>query len=544
MAFTFQTPNLNLTLPVVTQQIDPAWAQNINNAFIQLDTIFDLPLPASYININGDLSFNTFNATNVRALRLINMSGVPVSATDVGEIVNVNGNLTWINAAGVAVTVTTGSTVNSAGVTASQWTQKNVSGTYTISASDTYGVYQVATNAIAATINLPPAAAVAQGILYLISDYSGNASNRNITIVANTSNNDTINGLASITINTNFGSAWLECNLSANPGAWTLVQPDLNNLVGNTIIASTGTLTLQSTGNMTLQASGSNVINLLSTILFGSAVSPVITQTTLASGTGASMELVAQSSTAGDGGALFLSSGQGGSGNGILYLQTGESARVIITDTSVTLEPSVNLVVGGNTTLDGNLTVDGNATIDTNLAVVGTLVVGGTATFDVGVGIADNLTISGNLLLGGTSSLAETVSFGSDANITGNLHLQGELLAPFGSGYALQYGTAFLTVASGASHTLTASEYCNPNIYLNTATYTADTTLTFPAIPGTWTLFVNAITISVAGNIKLIVPGQYNANIYDFSLPYDIGSFTITNFTNGVTVVTLNIVAE
>jgi hypothetical protein len=68
------------------------------------------------LNINSDLPIGDNNVTGVRTIRLSSQGSAPAEATDLGCIVNVGGDLYWINGAGTPVQLTTGGAINIASV--------------------------------------------------------------------------------------------------------------------------------------------------------------------------------------------------------------------------------------------------------------------------------------------------------------------------------------------------------------------------------------------------------------------------------------------
>lgn len=90
-------------------------------------------------------------------------------------------------------------------------------GTFTISASDTFTVYTVNSSS-ACTANLPDASTVAAGTKYRIVDISGDAAKNNITIDPNAS--QTINGGTTYTINIDRADILL---MSDGTSAWIIL---------------------------------------------------------------------------------------------------------------------------------------------------------------------------------------------------------------------------------------------------------------------------------------------------------------------------------
>lgn len=118
---TVTTPNMSLVLPVPGTVSGPTWAQQLNTAFSLLDSHNHSPgsgvlVPTSGLNINADLQYRNFNLVNPRSIMFTNQSSALVSSADTNNVYVVNGNLYFNNGSGTPVQVTSGSSVNVAGV--------------------------------------------------------------------------------------------------------------------------------------------------------------------------------------------------------------------------------------------------------------------------------------------------------------------------------------------------------------------------------------------------------------------------------------------
>ncbi len=76
------TPNMNLTLPTVSQTTGPSWASQINTAFSTIDSHSHTPgngvaITSAAININDDLSFYENAAINLSSIGLVNQASAP-----------------------------------------------------------------------------------------------------------------------------------------------------------------------------------------------------------------------------------------------------------------------------------------------------------------------------------------------------------------------------------------------------------------------------------------------------------------------------------
>lgn len=108
------TPNMNLTLPLVSQTPGPTWASQINADLTIIDAhdhiATGVPITVAALDINADLSFNTHAATDLtKAVFLDGYGGTPNSVHTAA------GNLYFVNGLGQSVQITTGNTVNVGG---------------------------------------------------------------------------------------------------------------------------------------------------------------------------------------------------------------------------------------------------------------------------------------------------------------------------------------------------------------------------------------------------------------------------------------------
>jgi len=115
------TPNMNLSLPTVSTTPGPQWASDINTALSTVDSHNHtsgngVQIPSSGININGDLTFNSYNATTLRSVRFASNPSVLSLGTDLGCLYNVNGNLYWNSGAGAQVQLTIGGALNATSI--------------------------------------------------------------------------------------------------------------------------------------------------------------------------------------------------------------------------------------------------------------------------------------------------------------------------------------------------------------------------------------------------------------------------------------------
>lgn len=113
--------SMNLDLPTVGSTLGPDWATKLNAALLVIaehthTTGDGVKVTPAGLNINDDLSMGGNDLTTVRTVRLSSQGGVVGEATDLGCVVNVNGDLYWVNNAGTPVQLTSGGAINIASV--------------------------------------------------------------------------------------------------------------------------------------------------------------------------------------------------------------------------------------------------------------------------------------------------------------------------------------------------------------------------------------------------------------------------------------------
>lgn len=110
------TPYMSLALPTVSLTLGPAWATQLNAALALVDSHTHvsgqgLQVPTAGLNINADLSFGGFNATQLRTARLAEQGGTLSSVGDARCLYATGGNLWYNNGAGTAVQLTSGGSI-------------------------------------------------------------------------------------------------------------------------------------------------------------------------------------------------------------------------------------------------------------------------------------------------------------------------------------------------------------------------------------------------------------------------------------------------
>ncbi len=110
------TPNMGLTLPVVSTTIGPTWASLLNTALTTVDTHDHtagngVQVPSAGLNINADVSMGSFNLTTIRSLRLDNQVATLSLASDLRILYSKNGELAYRDSAGNEVILTASGSV-------------------------------------------------------------------------------------------------------------------------------------------------------------------------------------------------------------------------------------------------------------------------------------------------------------------------------------------------------------------------------------------------------------------------------------------------
>lgn len=113
------TPNMNLTLPVVSQTLGPTWASQLNTALTVVDshnhTFGNGALvPSAGLDINADLPFSGYNATQLASTQFLDQTNYLNASLG---LYSYNGDLYYSNISGTPVRITNGSSIVGAGGT-------------------------------------------------------------------------------------------------------------------------------------------------------------------------------------------------------------------------------------------------------------------------------------------------------------------------------------------------------------------------------------------------------------------------------------------
>jgi hypothetical protein len=130
------TPYMNLDLPVPTVTLGPEWAEQLNAALEFIDahdhtTGKGNMIVTSAININADLSFNSYNLISARSYRMQNNGSPLAGANDLRAIYSVGGELYYNDGLGNQIQLTAGGALNAS-------TIGGIGGDYSSSTANVY----------------------------------------------------------------------------------------------------------------------------------------------------------------------------------------------------------------------------------------------------------------------------------------------------------------------------------------------------------------------------------------------------------------------
>jgi hypothetical protein len=139
------TAGTNITAiakPAIGTTAGPQWATDINSTIDALDghdhsTGKGIRITPAAININAALEYNSNDATE---LKTISFDSAATASTTSYSVYQASGNLYWRNGSGVAVQVTTGSSVNAGAGAISGMTGTDAGASYT-DGSKTFNFY-------------------------------------------------------------------------------------------------------------------------------------------------------------------------------------------------------------------------------------------------------------------------------------------------------------------------------------------------------------------------------------------------------------------
>lgn len=202
------TPNMLLSLPVVSVTVGPTWANNVNTAFDVIDahdhsSDKGARITPAGLNINADLDISDQIFYNFKATRFQEQTAALSGSSNSNALYSVSGNLYFTSGAGTAIQLTNGGSIASTPGNASIFETVAVGANITIGNPDTY-VYLIVDTTAARQITLPLASGVSAGRIYIIKDSLGGSEEYNITML--TQGSDVIDGAASQVLSSNYGS--------------------------------------------------------------------------------------------------------------------------------------------------------------------------------------------------------------------------------------------------------------------------------------------------------------------------------------------------
>jgi hypothetical protein len=218
------TSFMNLTLPTPSVTLGPQWDNELNTALQAIDSHDHsngkgTTVKTAGIEINADLNFNSFRAFGLKSLKLATQDVQLSGGTHAQSLFSFNGDLYYTNSAGTAVPITAGAgLVPSAGAVQQIEYTVVASSPYTPSSAD---VMLAVDTTSARTIQLPAAASLASGRIYVVKDLTGASESNPITILPGVGDNiDGEGSSTGITLNSNFGTVFLVCD-AAN--RWSVI---------------------------------------------------------------------------------------------------------------------------------------------------------------------------------------------------------------------------------------------------------------------------------------------------------------------------------
>lgn len=201
---------MNLNLPEVLVDLGPEWAQEINTAFEVIDehdhsSGKGVSIKTSGIEINADLTFSNYSATNLNSAKFRNLSASLSGVSNSNSVYTSSGDLYFTNSSGVAIQITSGGSIVSTPAAVQSLEVTDLSSNLTISPSDTFVFISVDTSA-SRDITLPLASSVSRGRIYVIKDVDGLSDTNVINLL--TQGSDTVEGESSLVLNSPNAATW------------------------------------------------------------------------------------------------------------------------------------------------------------------------------------------------------------------------------------------------------------------------------------------------------------------------------------------------
>lgn len=411
---------MNITLPTPEVTTGPEWANQIVDAFDNVDghdhtAGKGVKVPTAGLNINADLEFNSYNATELNSTRYINQGSTLSGLLDKNCLYFVGGDLFINNNAGTSVQITSGASINLS-------TVGTIGGDYGQPGVTASATYSNATKTFSWTQAPTQAAKMAVGDLIV---YETVASATPITIKSS----------SGVTVGYDFwlpqsaptaNQLWRQ-NSTATGANFVTIQGTANQLtITHTASAITASLpstlitpgTLSVTGNFDV---GTNKF----TVAAGSGATAIAGDLAIATN---KFTVLAASGNTLVAGSLAV--------NGGSLTSSAASFDLITTPTSVNFATSaLSLTIGANnvgttfirtiaTNFTGNIDVNNKFNVSSATGDISTL---GNIAVNTNRFTVDGLT--GNTAVAGTLAVTNTATFSGSVNITGN----GRGIVPLGA---------------------------------------------------------------------------------------------------------------
>jgi hypothetical protein len=248
--------NMGLSWPTPSVTIGPAWATMATVAIGIIDehdhtSGRGVQIPTSGLSLDADLTFNGYNAEELRSVRFDNHDDEPALAADVNTIFAWDNNLYWRTVTGTSVQITNGGVLSSV-PTSNNYTQQAISANTLITAATSWQHALVDTTT-PITLTLGAAVGFGVGQYFIISDVTGNAASSPITVTAY-GGTDTINGsTASATV---FGPYAQHMLVRISSTGWLLIPWAVPTYLNKATVPEAGALT---TGHV-LKVSGASAL--------------------------------------------------------------------------------------------------------------------------------------------------------------------------------------------------------------------------------------------------------------------------------------------
>lgn len=212
---------MNLVLPTPTVTLGPEWANEINAALSTIDAHDHssgkgVPITPAGLDIISNLDIQSNKVFNLKSTQYTDQAATLTGATNASSVYSKSGDLWWTNGAGIAVQLTSGSSIISVPASADSFQFDAINTSLTpIGPSDNYVIIDLDCSA-PRTIVMPPASAITPGRVYMIHDATGQSETNNITIQPDASDNTPtgggIDGQNSLIVNSNYATVFLASN--------------------------------------------------------------------------------------------------------------------------------------------------------------------------------------------------------------------------------------------------------------------------------------------------------------------------------------------